>query len=130
MSHGLTLSFKAGADIGEYNVVKFDSNGNVVPATSASDQAAGVAQYEAKSGRGVAVTVIGYTKVVASGAIAAGARLKAASNGQVAAVGGEAAGSTVNVIGYAISKADAAGDIIEAVLVPSSYTVPSDSSGA
>jgi len=125
MSHGLNLSFKAGADIGEYNVVKFDANGNVVPATSASDQAVGVAQYEAKSGHGVAVTMIGYTKVVASGAIAAGDRLKAAANGQVASAGGEAAGATVNVIGIAISNADAAGDIIEAVLVPYSYIVPS-----
>jgi len=119
MSHGLNLSFKAGANIGEYNVVKFDGSGNVIPATAASDQAVGVAQYEAQSGQGVAVTVMGYSKVVASGAISAGSRLKAAANGQVAAAGGESAGAgTINVIGIAISSADAAGDIIEAVLFP------------
>jgi len=118
MSHGLNLSFKAGANIGEYNVVKFDGSGNVIPATAASDQPVGVAQYQADSGRPVAVTVMGYTKVVASGAISAGDRLKADTNGQVAAAGGEGAGTTVNVIGIAISNATSAGDIIEAVLFP------------
>lgn len=101
-------TFKAGADLSaeQYKLVKVTAS-NTVEVAGAGELAIGVLQDKPVADQGGNVTVIGLTKVVAGGTIAAGAKVAANATGQavVAAAGNE-------VLGIA-QEAGVANDVIE-----------------
>lgn len=106
------LTYTAGGEIARGDVLKFDTDGNVVKCAAASDAAIGVALDGAASGEIVAVAVLGaFTGTVvvkASAAVAKGAK--------VTPLGAEVStsdGATDAAIGVALDAATAAGDLIE-----------------
>ena len=102
------LTYTAGGAVERGDVLKFDTDGNVVKCAAATDAAIGVGLDGAESGEIVAVAVLGSfagTVVVkASAAVAKGAK--------VTALGAEASGDDA-AIGVALDAATAAGDLIE-----------------
>ena len=102
------LTYTAGGAVERGDVLKFDTDGNVVKCAAATDAAIGVALDGAESGEIVAVAVLGSfagTVVVkASAAVAKGAK--------VTAHGAEASGDDA-AIGVALDAATAADDLIE-----------------
>lgn len=113
-------TYRAAGAIGEYAAVKLDSNGKAVQA-GAGEMALGVAQRPADANEAVPVRVGGYTRVVADAAINPGELVKVGNNGRVVPVGGEAADTTVNVLGIAETPATAPGDIIEILIAHMTY---------
>lgn len=115
----------SGVNIAEYSAVSLDSSGKVAVA-SAGSTAIGIAQRAVLSEeKAVPVTTGGHTKAVAGGAITAGSRVKVGTGGKLVAVGGEAAGTVVEVIGFAETSTSADGDIFELLLAPHNHTIPS-----
>lgn len=113
-------TYRAVGAIGEYAPVKLDNNGKAVQAAP-GDMALGVAQRPADAGEAVPVRMGGFTRVKAGGPINPGQLVKVGINGQVVAVGGEAAGEVVNVLGIAETAATAAGDLVEILIAHMSY---------
>jgi selenocysteine lyase/cysteine desulfurase len=109
-------SFLADNAVTAYNVVKVTSTGCDV-ATASSDAIIGVAQATCAAAEQAVVRFIGTTKVIASAAISAGAKLTATTAGKVVTTTTD----HHNVIGIALEAAAADGDIIEALLV--NYTL-------
>lgn len=101
---GQTVTFDVTADVtGGHPVQVGTADRSVAPATEATDTYVGVAGHDAKIGDKVTVEV-GKTihELVASGAIALGAKVEAAGNGTVRTAGDE---STGYVIGTALTAA-------------------------
>ena len=101
----------AGEDLSSsrYFIVQLDSSGDVEIGEGATDLLVGVLQNKPESGENAIYRFLGTTKVVASAAIAIGAWVTAASDG-------EAVTTTTDkdvIIGRALEAAGAAGDIIE-----------------
>ena len=101
----------AGEDLSssQYLIVQLDSSGDIEIGEGATDLLVGVLQNKPESGGSALYRFLGTTKVVASAAIAIGALVTSASDG-------EAVTTTTDkdvVIGRALEAAGAAGDIIE-----------------
>lgn len=103
----LTLGVTAAATITQYRAIT--AAGAVA---TAAGNSLGFATTDAASGDRVPVAVLGTAIASASAAIAVGAALEVAANGQVVT---RSAGVTV---GRALSAASAAGDLIEVLLIP------------
>jgi len=124
----LVISFAAGADLRNYPFapVRLDTNGRVVLA-GANERAIGILQNKPNIGEAASVMLYGISKAIASGAIAVGSPVVAAANGRVAAAGtfhnhGAASDNPPTgqqrVIGFALTGATAAGQVIEVLLAP------------
>lgn len=99
----------------QFYIVQMDANGDMEVAESATDLLLGVLQDKPESGQAGTYRHMGTTKVVASDAIAIGARVTTTN-------AGKAVTTTTNgdvVVGIALEAAAADGDIIEIQLVMS-----------
>ena len=101
----------AGEDLSSsrYLIVQLDASGNIEIGEGGTDLLVGVLQNKPESGEAALYRFAGTTKVVASAAIAIGANVTSASDG-------EAVTTTTDkdvVVGRALEAAGAAGDIIE-----------------
>ncbi|PFG19867.1 capsid cement protein [Serinibacter salmoneus] len=106
---GAAVTCAAGADITGGQVVAISGDREVSPAGAASTAVFGVAATDVKDGEDVLVLRGGVQELVASAAIAAGARVAAAAGGKVAT-------ATENTIGLAITAASAADDKLQIAL--------------
>lgn len=124
----LVVSFIAGADLSSYRYapVRLDANGNVVLA-ALNERAIGILQNTPTAGQAASVMLYGVTKAVANGAISVGAAVTSAGNGRVQAAGtfhnhGAASSNPPTgqqrVLGFALTAATAAGQVIEILLAP------------
>ncbi len=107
-------TFNAGEDLSssKYLIVQLDASGNAEIGEGATDLLIGVLQNKPASGKPALVRFLGTTKVVASAAIAIGARVTSTS-------AGKAVTTTTDkdvVVGRALEAASADGDIIEILL--------------
>lgn len=107
---GPVVTFTASADVTGGRVVAVTGDRTVAQAGADSAASVGVAARDAKNGEQVAVYVLpgAVHKLVASAAIAAGARVITATAGKVATIG-----AGVNAVGLALTAASAADDVIE-----------------
>jgi hypothetical protein len=114
------LSFSAGSTLSSnqfYIVKSTEQNviGLAVNASGGGVRAKGVLQNDPGNGQAATVRVLGYTKVVAGGTIAAGAPLTTSTAGTALS-----AGTTGEFVwGWANSASTAAGQVIEAFVCPS-----------
>jgi hypothetical protein len=124
----LVVSFVAGADLRNYPFapVRLDATGRVV-LTGANERAIGILQNKPNTGETASVMLYGISKAVAAGAISIGSPVVAAADGQVAAAGafhnhGAASDNPPTgqqrVLGFALTAATAAGQVIEVLLAP------------
>ena len=124
----LVVSFIAGADLRNYPFapVRLDTNGRVVLA-GANERAIGILQNKPNTGEAASVMLYGISKAVAAGAITAGSPVIAAANGRVQAAGtfhnhGAASSNPPTgqqrILGFALTAATAAGQVIEVLLAP------------
>jgi hypothetical protein len=124
----LVVSFVAGADLRNYPFapVRLDATGRVVLA-GANERAIGILQNKPNNGEAASVMLYGISKAVAAGAISIGSPVVAAADGQVAAAGafhnhGAASDNPPTgqqrVLGFALTGATAAGQVIEVLLAP------------
>lgn len=81
---GQDVTYTASAALTGGQVVEVTTDRNVGPAGAASTKYVGVALFDAAVGDSVTVASGGIHRLTASGAIAAGDRVQAAANGQVA----------------------------------------------
>lgn len=111
---GQAVTFTASADVTGGRLVEITGNRSVGPAGADSAKVAGVAAQDTKAGESVTV----YTRaggvhgLVASGAVAAGAKVSAAATGKVQTVG-----STENPVGLALEAAAADNDVIDVLFI-------------
>ncbi len=112
---GKAVPFTASAAVTEGQVVELSGAEQVAPTAGASSKVVGVALMDAAANEKVTVITEGVVEVTASGAIAAGDRVKSAANGQVAAatLGTD---PDYQIIGIALTAAAAAGDKIKVKL--------------
>jgi hypothetical protein len=87
------------------------------PAAANAGRISGVVEHtdhrDGADGSDVAVRTLGEVEVLAASAIAVGDPINIADvQGRVKAVGGEAAGTIINLVGDAVTAATAAGDIV------------------
>lgn len=82
---GQAVTRRASAAITGGQLVVISGTGTVAPASAASHSALGVAGFDAANGDDVTIHCGGVQRIVASGAITAGANVEAASAGRVAA---------------------------------------------
>lgn len=112
-SGGLTLSFKAGADLSakQFYFVKMSANDTVALCSGATDKPIGVLQNKPTSGQIASVMVIGVTKVSSDAALAVGDIIATQTDGQA-----EVADSGDYVCGHVIIASGAAGGLATAVI--------------
>jgi hypothetical protein len=124
----LVVSFVAGADLRNFPFapVRLDSTGRVVLA-GANERAIGILQNKPNAGEAASVMLYGISKAVAAGTISIGSPVVAAANGRVAAAGafhnhGTASNNPPTgqqrILGFALTGATAAGQVIEVLLAP------------
>ena len=118
----LGKSFIAGEDLTgkQYYAVYLSGDQTVKLCTTDHLNAIGILQNDPDTNEAALVRLEGTSKAVASGAITAGTRVVATTDGKIAAVA--AAGATEqDVIGIALESAAADGDVIEIDLIQESY---------
>ena len=111
--NALNLSFEADGAVSRGDVLYISGDNKVKATTGALGTVIGVAAVDAADGELVTVQADGIAKVVASGAIAAGAIVVSAASGRVATV---ASNTFDKVLGKALQEATTAGDVIEILL--------------
>lgn len=94
----------------QYRFAKLDSSGKVIVGTAGASSI-GVVQNKPISGEVAEIVTAGVTKVVAGGAIAAGASITSDSTGRAVTVGG-----SDSISGYALTAAQGAGELIPVLL--------------
>ena len=111
---GEAVTFSASAAVTGGRLVAVSGDRTVAPAGADSAAVVGVAGFDAATGEDVTVFTRagGVHKLVASGAIAAGAKVISAADGEVATIG---AGS--NPIGIALTAAAADQDVIDVLFL-------------
>jgi hypothetical protein len=111
---GSAVTFSASADVTGGRLVAVSGNRTVAPAAADSATVAGVAGFDAVTGESVTVYLrpSGVHPLVASGVIAAGAKVIAAATGKIATVG-----AGVNPIGIALEAATADLDVIDVLFI-------------
>lgn len=107
----------SGVEIGKYIAVTLEADGDVAIA-AANGLVLGICQRHTPADvPSVALKTGGYTKAIASASgINPGDKVKAAANGRVTRVGGEAASTVIQVLGIAETGSTAAGDIVEILI--------------
>lgn len=106
------ISLNASADVVGGRLLLVSGAGNVAHTTDDAANLAGVAAYDTTAGNRLTVFPRhGVHRLVASGAIAAGARVAAAADGKVQTIG-----SKTNPIGTALTAAAANNDTVEIIL--------------
>ncbi len=105
---GNAVTFTASAPVIGGRLVEVTGDKTVGPAAADSAKVVGVAGFDAAAGEHVTVYSGNLQKLVASGAIAAGAKVTAAAAGKA-----QTAGSGVNPIGLALQAATATDDVID-----------------
>ncbi len=108
---GAKITCVAGADVIGGRLVEISGPREVSPAAASSTKVFGAAARDAKDGEDVLVLRGGVQNLVASAAITAGTRIKAAAGGKVQAV---AAGETGN--GLALTTTTAADQLVQVAL--------------
>lgn len=113
-SPGTAVTFSASADVTGGRLVLASGTKTVAPATLDAANVVGVAAFDVKSGDPVTVfpRPTGIHALVASAAIAAGAKVVAAATGKVATIGANA-----NPIGIALEAAANDGDVIDVLFI-------------
>lgn len=108
---GASVTCTAGADVTGGQLVEISGDREVSPAAAGSAKVFGVAATDAKADDAVLVLRGGIIPLVASAAVAAGARVKAAADGKAVTVGAGEAG-----IGLAVTAASGAGKSFQVAL--------------
>lgn len=112
----LSKSYKAGAAIAAFSVVKLSADDTVIAAAASADLVIGVVQdVSPTAGERVDVALQGVAYVTAGAAFARGARLMSDASGR-AILAAAMVGANANTIGFALESATAAGDVIRFVL--------------
>jgi hypothetical protein len=125
----LVVSFVAGADLRNYPFapVRLDATTGRVVLAGANERAIGILQNKPNAGETAVVMLYGISKAVAAGAISIGSPVVAAANGRVTAAGtfhnhGAASSNPPTgqqrILGFALTAATAAGQVIEVLLAP------------
>ena len=113
------VTLEAGGDLsaGQYRFVELASDAQVDLVAAAGGDAVGVLQNDpSAAGRAATVAVMGVSKVVAGGTVAAGARVQSDASGEaITAASGDI------VLGRALTGG-VAGDVIEVLLVSTNVT--------
>lgn len=111
---GHAVTFTTSAAVTGQRLVEVTGNNTVGPAGADAADVVGVAGFDAVSGEKVAVFTrpSGVHRLVAAGAIAAGAKVIAAATGKVATIG-----AGVNPIGIALEAAAADNDVIDVLFI-------------
>lgn len=108
---GAAITCQASADVTGGRLVEITGARTVAHAGADSVKVFGTAAQDTPSGEDVLVLRGGVQPLVASAAIVAGARIKAAADGKAVTVGADEAG-----IGLAITAAAAANDLVQVAL--------------
>jgi hypothetical protein len=125
----LVVSFVAGTDLRNYPFapVRLDATTGRVVLAGANERAIGILQNKPNNGETASVMLYGISKAVAAGPITIGSPVVAAANGRVSAAGafhnhGDASNNPPTgqqrVLGFALTGATAAGQVIEVLLAP------------
>ena len=125
----LEISFVAGADLQNYPFapVRLDAATGRVVLAGANERAIGILQNKPNVGETAVVMLYGISKAVAAGPISIGSPVVAAGNGRVSAAGtfhnhGAASSNPPTgqqrILGFALTAATAAGQVIEVLLAP------------
>ncbi|WP_166317523.1 DUF2190 family protein [Microbacterium excoecariae] len=107
----VAITLSASADVTAGRLLEVTGDGTVAHAGAASTATVGAAAVDTPSGDKVAVLLGGVQPLVASAAITAGDALIAAADGKVAPIG---AGTPDQIVGYALTSADNADDLVTA----------------
>lgn len=119
----LTQKAEGGAIEADLAIIQGTVADQVKLPVAAGDRAKGVTALKADAaGKAIPVIIAGPAVGTASGAITAGSFVKVAgSSGKLTAVGGEAAGTVVEVVGLALTGASADGDRFDVLVAPFRY---------
>lgn len=117
----LHKTFRAGAAIAPFRIVKMTGADQVGPSTGATDTMVGINDDVAPvTGENVDIVMLGLTFVEAGAAFAANARLTSDATGRAVAAA-PAAGTNNNCVGFAVDAAVAAGDIVRVLISQHSF---------
>ena len=119
----LTQKAEGGAIDADLAVIQGTSADQVKLPAAAGDRAKGITALKADAaGKAIPVVILGPAVGTAAAAITAGSFVKVAgASGKLQAIGGEAGGTTVDVVGIALTSADADGDKFDLAVVPFRY---------
>ncbi|MFQ5818136.1 MAG: hypothetical protein ACE5H2_09325 [Terriglobia bacterium] len=121
----LTQKAEGGAIAADLAVIQGTNDDQVKLPAAAGDRAKGITALKADAaGKVLPVIIQGPAVGTASAAISAGSFVKVADTaGKLVAVGGEGAGTTIDVVGIALTGAGADGDTFDLLVVPFRYKV-------
>lgn len=106
---GQAITLAASVKVTGGRLVEVTGAGTVGPASADSAAVVGVAGFDADPGDSVTVYRGGVQRLIADGAVAAGAAVAAAADGTVSAAG-------TNKLGIALTAADEQGDVVDVAL--------------
>jgi len=120
----LTQKAEGGAIGADLAVIQGTAADQVKLPAALGDRAKGVTALAASAaGKSLPVIILGPAVGTAAAAVTAGSFVKVAgSTGKLQAVGGETAGATVDVVGFALTSAAADGDKFDLVVIPFRFT--------
>ncbi|MFQ5926175.1 MAG: hypothetical protein ACE5MH_01940 [Terriglobia bacterium] len=121
----LTQKAEGGAIAADLAVIQGTNDDQVKLPAAAGDRAKGITALKADAaGKALPVIIQGPAVGTASAAISAGSFVKVVgATGKLVAVGGEAAGTVIEVVGIALTGAAADGDPFDLLVVPFRYKV-------
>ena len=119
----LTQKAEGGAIDADLAVIQGTNADQVKLPAAAGARAKGITALKADAaGKAIPVVILGPAVGTAAAAITAGSFVKVAgTSGKLQAIGGETGGSTVDVVGIALTAAAADGDKFDLVAVPFRY---------
>lgn len=119
----LTQKAEGGAIAADLAVIQGTNDDQVKLPTAAGDRAKGITALQADAaGKAIPVVLSGPAVGTAAAAVNPGRFVKVAgATGKLQEVGGEAAGTIVEVVGIALTSAAADGDKFDLVVVPFRY---------
>jgi len=119
----LTQKAEGGAIEADLAVIQGTAADQVKLPTAAGERAKGLTALKASAaGKALPIIVLGPAVGTAAAAITAGSFVKVAgSSGKLQAVGGESAGTMVEVVGLALTSASADGDRFDLLVAPFRY---------
>ncbi len=121
----LTQKAEGGAINADLAIIQGTNADDVKLPTAAGQRAKGMTALRADAaGKAIPIVILGPAVGTAAAAITAGSFVKIAdATGKLQAVGGESAGTTIEVVGIALTSAAASGDTFDLVVVPFRYKV-------
>ncbi len=119
----LTQKAEGGAIAADLAVIQGTAADQIKLPAAAGDRAKGVTGLQADAaGKAVPIIINGPAVATAGAAVTAGSFVKVAgASGKLIAVGGEASGITVEVVGLALTSASGDGDKFDILVAPSRY---------